>query len=270
MTHCSVLICIYKGDKPEYFREAVRSVLNQTVKPNEIIVVVDGMISDAMAKVLGEITVNSKIVKVVRLPKNVGVGAASNEGLKHCKNELVAKMDADDVAVPNRLELQLAEFKKDSKLVLLGGQIAEFSGDVENIVSYRRVPTTAKAIRQFARRRSPFNNQTVMYKKSAVLSVGGYPKLNRAEDYYLFSKLIVEGYKVKNLSSVLVLFRLDDNAIERRRTWKHTKEMIRARNEIKKLGLASRFDVLLASVAQVAIFVTPPFFAKWFYRRLRK
>lgn len=267
---CSVLMCVYRGDKANFFREAVDSILNQTVKPDEVVIVVDGPVGGRMTKVLSEVKQKYKQVKVIQLPKNVGVGPASNEGLKRCRNELIAKMDADDIAVPERLELQLTEFLKDAKLTLLGGQLAEFSGHKENIVSYRRVPTSGAEIRKFARKRSPFNNQTVMYKKSDALAVGGYPDLNRAEDYYLYSKLIAEEYKVKNLSEVLVLFRLDDEAIGRRKTWRHTREIIRARNEIRKLGVSSWFDLIITTMGQLLVFVTPSFFAKWVYGRLRK
>lgn len=268
--NCSVLMCVYDGDRASYFREAVDSMLDQTVRPDELVIVVDGPVGKNMVKLLGEIEKKSGAVKIVELPKNVGVGMASNEGLKHCKNELVAKMDADDIAVPGRLELQLAAFEKDPKLALLGGQLAEFSEDRNKVVSMRKVPTTAKAIKKFARRRSPFNNQTVMYKKSAVLAVGGYPELNRSEDYYLFSKLMAEGYRVKNLAEVLVYFRLDKDAIGRRRTWRHTKEIIHARNEIRKLGVSGWLDFVIAAAGQIMVFVLPSFFARWLYRRLRK
>lgn len=267
---CSVLMCLYRGDKAEYFREAVESVFGQTVLPSELIVVVDGAIGDKLAEALNEAARKYKKVVVVKLQKNVGVGVASNEGLKHCREELVAKMDADDVMALNRIELQVAEFARDQDLTLLGGQLAEFSGDMDNIVSHRKVPITAKEIRKFARRRSPFNNQTVMYKKSAVMALGGYPKLNRAEDYYLYSKLIAERYKVKNLKNVLTYFRLDNEAIKRRRTWRHTKEMIKARSEIRKLGISNTYDVAITFLAQMVIFLTPAFVARLIYRRLRK
>ncbi|MFV0484951.1 MAG: glycosyltransferase [Candidatus Saccharimonadales bacterium] len=267
---CSVLMCLYKGDTDRYFREAVDSVFEQSVQPDELIIVVDGAICNKLDEALTMVTKKYKKIKVIRLPRNVGVGMASNEGIKHCKNELIAKMDADDVAVRERFELQLAEFAKDPKLALLGGQLAEFSGDISNVVSHRKVPTGANEIKRFAKKRSPFNNQTVMYKKSVVLAVGGYPKLNRAEDYYLFSKIIAEGYKVKNLSKVLMYFRLDDDAIGRRRTWKHTKEIINARNEIRKLGVSNYLDLISTSLGQIVVFITPAFFAKWLYRRLRK
>lgn len=262
-------MCIYKGDEAAYFREAVESVFGQTVLPGELVVVVDGGVGRELESALEELSGKYGKMKIVKLPRNVGVGQASNEGLKYCKSELVAKMDADDLMVENRLELQLAAFEKDSKLTLLGGQLAEFSNDQNNVVSYRKVPKSAKEIRKFARRRSPFNNQTVMYKKTAVAAVGGYPKLNRAEDYYLFCKLIAEGYRVKNLDDVLVYFRLDDAAIERRRTWRHTKEIINARNEIRKLGISNYFDLVLTSVGQIFVFIMPTCFAKWLYRGLR-
>lgn len=268
--NCSVLMCVYSGDKVSYFREAMDSMLNQTMRADEIVVVVDGPVGKDMMRFLDEVRKKDGSVKIVKLPKNVGVGMASNEGLKYCKNELVAKMDADDIAVPERLELQVKAFAKDSKLALLGGQLAEFSESRDKVVSVRRVPTAAKEIKKFARRRSPFNNQTVMYKKSAVLAVGGYPELNRSEDYYLFSKMMAEGYRVKNMAEVLVYFRLDKDAIGRRRTWRHTKEIIRARNEIRKLGISNWLDFVIAAVGQMLVFVLPAFFARWLYRRLRK
>lgn len=264
------MICVYRGDKADYVVQSVESILSQTVKSDDIVIVVDGPIGEKLNKAMGDVAKMSKTINVVRLPKNVGVGPASNEGIKYCKNELIAKMDADDVAFPDRLEKQLDAFGHDSKLTLLGGQLAEFEGEVENVVSYRKVPTSAKEIRKFARRRSPFNNQTVMYKKTAVLDVGGYPKLNRAEDYYLYSKLMAEKYKVGNLSDTLVYFRLDDNAMGRRKTWRHTKEIIKVRNEIRKLGISSMWDFVVTAAGQLAVFVLPSFFMKAVYGKLRK
>jgi glycosyltransferase involved in cell wall biosynthesis len=253
-----------------YLLESIESILGQSVLPSEIIVVVDGPVSEGLAEAIEGCEKRSKLIKVVKLLRNVGVGAASNEGIKHCANELVAKMDADDIAAPNRIELQLGAFVKDPKLTLLGGQLAEFSGKVSNVVSYRKVPTVTKEIRRFARRRSPFNNQTVMFKKSVVVAVGGYPKLNRAEDYYLYSKLIAHKYKVGNLPDVLVFFRLDENALGRRKTWRHTKEVINARNEIRKLGISNIWDLALTTVGQIGVFVLPTFFMRWVYKLLRK
>ena len=268
---CSVLMCVYAGDEAEYFTQAAESMLKQTMGLDDLVIVVDGPIGrelDAAIKKLER--ENRKIVQVVRLAKNVGIGAANNEGLKHCKHDLIAKMDADDIAVPERLEWQLSEFEKDPELVLLGGQLAEFDGDLTNVVSHRWVPTDQAGIRKFAKRRSPFNNQTVMYRKEVVLAAGGYPSLNRAEDYYLFARIIKDGRKVRNLGQVLVYFRLDEKALLRRKTWEHTKETILARNEIRRLGLANYWDLFLVAMAQMLIFIMPRKFTKYFYRRLRQ
>lgn len=269
--NCSVIICVYRKDSPRYLSEALDSILNQTFQSDDIVIVVDGPIGNKLKKVLERYKKKSSVIRVLYLPKNVGVGQASNEGLKICKNELVAKMDADDLSVPNRLELQVAAFNQNPKLSVLGGQLAEFvQNDPSKVVSYRKVPTKFSDIKTFARRRSPFNNQTVMYKKSVIMAVGAYPKLNRAEDYYLFSKVIVSGYLVENLSDVLALFRLDEDAYRRRKTWRHTKENIAARREIRRLGLMRRSDFIVTTAGQIAVFILPTSFMKTLYRHLRR
>lgn len=267
---CSALICVYRKDNPTYLRAALKSILNQTLPPNDIVLSIDGPIGNKLDSVIREFCQQNPQIQVLRLPRNVGVGQASNAGLKLCKNELVAKMDPDDIAMPKRLELQVAAFNRDPKLTVLGGQLAEFvNNDPKQIIAYRKVPTSLSDIKHFARRRSPFNNQTVMYKKSVIMALGAYPKLNRGEDYYLFSKVIVAGYKVKNLPDTLALFRLDDEAYRRRKTWRHTKENITARYQIHKLGLMRRSDFILTSAAQLGVFILPTFLVRDLYKLLR-
>lgn len=267
---CSVLLCVYANDIAARVREAVESVLRQTVPSDNIVIVIDGPIERKLHDEIGRLSSINSAITVVRLEHNMGVGAASNEGLRYCKHDLVAKMDADDVAVLERFEKQLARFAQDPELVLLGGQLAEFSETVKNVVSYRRVPLGGRDIMQFAKLRSPFNNQTVMYKKSVVLKLGGYPQLNRAEDYYLFAKIMASGHKVANLSDVLVYFRLDRDALKRRKTWRHTKEVIKARYEIRKLGVVSTWGLLRAAAGQLVLFLMPAFVTDLVYRVLRK
>lgn len=262
-TQCSVLLCVYRGDVPDYLRVALKSITEQTWQPEEIIVVEDGPVGEKIEETLKEF---KDKIKVVKLQKNMGVGHARNEGLKHCKNELVAVMDADDIAMPERLKLQITEFDKDKNLVLLGGQVAEFDSDPENIIGERIVPLEEKEIRKFAHKRSPFNNVTVMYKKSAVAEVGGYSELNRAEDYLLFAKLIAAKKKVKNLPQMLVKVRSDSNFIQRRKSWQHTREMISARNQIRKLGIINTWDLIETSAVQILFLITPNCFVKWFYK----
>lgn len=271
LEQCSVLMCLYKGDRPEYFELALTSVLQQTVPPSDIVIVANGPLTKTLDGKLREFETKHKTIQVVRLPKNCGVGEASNVGMQYCKNELVAKMDADDIAMPNRLEKQLAEFAKRDNLVLLGGQLAEFiDDDPEKVISYRKVPTSKVGIVKFAKRRDPFNNQTVMFKKSIILHEGGYPKLNRAEDYYLYAKIIAAGYVVDNLPDVLVKYRLSPTVLERRKSWQNTKEVIGARNEIRKLGILKWRYFILSVLVQIAMFALPIGFTKLVYERMRK
>lgn len=262
---CSVLMAVYGGDDPKYFCDALESILNQTVRPNEIVVVVDGPIGKKIETILNNF---KKYLKIVRLPMNCGVGNARNEGLKACSNELVAIMDPDDIAVPNRLELQLAAFQENKKLSVVGGQIAEFQKNTKNITGVRKVPLDIADIRKFAKKRSPFNNVTVMYKKSEVLAVGGYPNLNRAEDYWLFAKMLAKKKMVKNLPDVLVYVRTSEAELERKKSWQHTKEMIYARRQIKKLGVINSWDLFVTSVAQIIVFLAPKKLVRSIYKNL--
>lgn len=162
MEKYSVLMSLYIKEKPEYLRLAVDSMLNQTVKPDEIVIVEDGPLTDALYAVLDEY--GDKITRV-RNEKNLGLGLALNLGLKVCRNELVARMDTDDISKPERCEVQLHYFEQHPETDIVGGDIAEFIGDESNIVGKRMVPQTNAEIREYMKKRCAFNHMSVMYKK---------------------------------------------------------------------------------------------------------
>lgn len=270
-SNCSVLLCVYYGNDAENLKTAIDSItIEQTAPPEELVIVVDGPINENLNNILVGVKNNYPGTKIVYLAENHGVGYASNQGLKVCNKSLVAKMDADDIAEPNRLELQCREFQNNPDLVLLGGQLAEFDDTTGEVVSIREVPIDEDKIKKFARRRSPFNNQTVMYKKQFIDKLGGYPSFNRSEDYYLYAKVISAGYQVKNLDKVLTKFRLDRDAIKRRRTWHNTKENIIARNNLRKLGVSSSLDFIIMSIVYIFLFILPTPLVSLIYRGLRK
>ena len=122
-------------------------------------------------------------LKLVKLPQNRGLGKALNEGLLHCAYDWVFRMDTDDICVPDRFEKQVAFIEQHPETIIFGGQIAEFGENVNDIVAYRNVPTSAQEIIKFTQKRCPFNHMTVAYQKSAVINCGGYEDLQ--EDYYL-------------------------------------------------------------------------------------
>lgn len=191
----SVLMSIYKNEKPDYFKISLDSMINQTIKPDEIVLVKDGPLTADLEKIIHDYQEKlPSLFVVVTLKKNVGLGLALNEGLKVCKNELVARMDTDDISLPSRCEKQLMVFKEYPNTSILGSNIDEFSEHPSEIVSSRVVPEEHKEIIKFSRMRNPFNHPTVMYKKKDILESGGYGDFRRNQDYELFVRMLNNGY----------------------------------------------------------------------------
>ena len=218
MTKYSVLMSVYKKEKASYLLEAVNSMLNQSVKPSEIVLVEDGPLTDELYTAIDLLVhENAHIFKIVKNEKNLGLGLALAKGLKECSYELVARMDTDDIARSNRISKQLLEFEKDDALSLCGGNIREFAESVENTVGLRVVPVEDREIKKYIKNRCPFNHMTVMFKKSDVLKAGNYQHLLYNEDYLLWINMLKVGCKFKNIPEVLVDVRVDTDFYADRR-----------------------------------------------------
>lgn len=268
----SVLMSVYHKADPAFFHAALESLVTQTVPSDDVVIVCDGPLTPQLDEVL-ETYQNQypATFRIVRLEQNVGIGEAANVGLSHCKNDLIAKMDADDIAVPQRCEWQLARFAQCPELTVLGGYIAEFDQDPDHPTTIREVPLTNDKIRVFARRRQPFNNTTVMYRRSAVLKVGGYNKMRRCEDFDLYTRLLCAEYYCENLSEVLVQVRVDQDALARRASMDTLKGCLDSRWRAYKLGYASLLDVVVCVGGELFIAICPAGVQRWIYRRfLRK
>lgn len=264
----SVLSSVYYKEKPEYLRLAIDSMLNQTVVTNDYVIVKDGPLTNELDKVLDEYKKKYDCFHVVALENNSGLGAALNYGLSRCKNELVARMDTDDISMPERCEQQIELFRINEKLSIVGTAIYEFSGDENNLTSVKKMPLTTADIKKYATRRNPFNHPTVMYKKSAVLGVGGYPEGQRGEDFALFTKMIFTGAEGANIEDALLKYRADDNQYMRRSSKVDTLAVLSVMHENLKKGYINLFDFLVASSLQIIAFVLPRMLAKKLYRAI--
>lgn len=211
----SVAMCVYAGDDPLHFQTAVDSVICQTVQPREIVIVVDGPVPERLNAVI-QAYERKELFHIIRLPENLGHGEARRRGIESCRCELIALMDADDVSVPVRFEKQLASFAADSELAIVGGDISEFVGTEDCIVGYRRLPVRDDEIKQYMRKRCPFNQVTVMFRKEAVQQVGGYLDWYCEEDYYLWIRMYLAGMKFANIPEVLVNVRVGREMYQRR------------------------------------------------------
>ena len=272
MEKYSVLMSLYAKEKPEYLRLAIDSMLTQTALPDEIVIVKDGPLTEELDAVVEEYEKNHPdLFHIVTSDVNVGLGKALNLGLNACRNELVARMDTDDIAKPERCEKQLQLFSENAELDLLGSSVDEFYSTPEEIVSRRVVPTSHEAIYAFAKRRSAFNHPTVMYKKSKVLAVGGYGDLRRNQDVDLFGRMLFSGCIAGNVEEPLLYFRSNDALAKRRKSWENTKSYILTIKKFRKMGYASFRDYAIVALAQTVMFLLPVKIQHWVYKKfLRK
>lgn len=254
----SVLMSVYKNDVTECVKEAVESMLNQTLPCEQFVIVEDGPVSEALENLICSYESSyPEIFTIVRLKKNGGLGNALNQGLKYCRNELTARMDADDISVPERCEKQIRVFCENASLSIVGGQIHEFTGNPGNIVSSRIVPADLDGIKKFAKRRSPFNHVTVMFRKSAVQAFRGYVSYSRKEDLELFIRMINNGIQAVNIDEPLVLVRISDESMGRRKSWTNCKEYIDIMYKFYKQGYLGISDMMYVFFGQIAMYILP-------------
>lgn len=263
----SVLMSVYAKEKPEYLHESIESMLKQTASPDQIVLVEDGPLTDALEEVVRGYKKNP-LFTIVRLKKNSGLGRALDEGLKYCRNDLVARMDTDDISLPERCEKELRLFREDPKLDIVSGAIAEFETDPSNICSHRVVPAEDPEIRRQMRRRSAFNHPAVMYRKSAVLRCGGYGGSLRKEDHDLFSRMVNMGCHARNLQCDVLLYRTGENAIRRRKSWKNISSYLEIMAVTYKRGYCSLWDVIYVDAAQLFYFIAPSELISWMQKKL--
>lgn len=268
----SVLMSVYEKEDPKYLKMSIDSMLNQSLFPNEIVIVKDGRLTYELNEVIEKYQAcYPNLFIVVTLAENVGLGLALNEGLKACSNELVARMDTDDISVPERCEIQVSEFIKNRELSILGSNIDEFYDDPKQIVSTRVVPTSHIDIVKFSKRRNPFNHPTVMYKKSEVLKCGGYGNYRRNQDLDLFVRMLNSGCIAANINKPLVLFRANKDNFKRRKSWGKCKSYVGMVYKFWKEGYSSLLDLIIVTVSQLIVFVAPVSFLEWLSNKfLRK
>lgn len=268
MEKYSVLMSLYAKEKPEYLKQAVDSMLNQTVKPGEIVIVEDGPLNSALYAVLDEY--GDKITRV-RNEKNLGLGLALNVGLKACRNELVARMDTDDISKPKRCEEQLKYFVKNSETDIVGGDIAEFIGEESHIVGKRVVPQSNEEIREYMKKRCAFNHMSVMYKKTAVEAAGGYQDWFCNEDYYLWIRMWLSGAVFGNTGTVLVNVRVGKEMYERRGGAKYFRSEKRLQDYmLKHKMIGAGTYVLNVSKRFVVQKILPNSVRGWVFRRFAR
>lgn len=215
--HFSIAMSVYYKDNASYFDRALNSITQeQTVKPDEIVLVCDGPLNSDLDDVIDSYQAKYPIFNVIRLPQNKGLGNALKLAVENASNELIARMDSDDVSVADRFEQQLSYFSAHPQIDIVGGDITEFIEREDNIVGKRAVPKTDSEIKEYMKKRAAFNHVSVMYKKSAIQAAGGYQDWFWNEDYYLWIRMQLNGAKFANTGTVLVNVRVGEEMYQRR------------------------------------------------------
>ena len=254
----SVLMSLYIKEKAEYLDDALASVLKQTVKPDEIVIVYDGPITTELRNVVENyISKNPGLIKVIENPETKGLGLALADGVPQCKYELIARMDTDDICREDRFEKQLQEFAKDPTIDICGSHILEFEGNKDNIVAQRRVPLVDKDIREYQKRRDGFNHVSVMFKKKSVLAAGNYQSCLLMEDTLLWANMFMNGAKGMNIDDFLVYVRIGKDMYERRGGLDYYKKYKAGRKKVYETGYISWVDYKITLLIQFIVAVIP-------------
>jgi glycosyltransferase involved in cell wall biosynthesis len=261
----SLLLSVYDGDRPDYIRRAFRSATDdQTVRPDQVVIVRDGPVRPELAACLDELQAGSTVpVTLVPLEHNGGLGPALDRGLAASWFDVVARMDADDVAMPHRFEVELPLIL-DADIV--GSGLLEFVADTDDIVGQRVPPTGSDHIQRYARMHDPFNHPTVVYRRAAVLAAGGYGDLPLMEDYALFARMLENGARAVNVPEPLVYYRVGAQAFKRRGGTGLLRSELRLQREFRRMGFTSMAEFIRNVLIRGGYRLVPWWFRRAMYR----
>lgn len=264
----SVLMSVYTKEKPEYLKESIESIFNQTVSCNEFIIVEDGPLTKELEQVISEKQREyPSIIKTVKLKKNVGLGKALNEGMQHCSYEYIARMDSDDISMPNRFKKQLEYITKHPSSDVVGGQIIEFDNKTKRDLSKRIVPITNQDFERFIKTRNPINHVTVMFKKSSVEECGGYLDCPSYEDYYLWIRMYSQHKTLHNLNDVLVRVRAGEEMIKRRGKKEYVRQSLNFAKKALSLNIITYLDFIKIMFIRTIVAYMPNKIRNSFYQK---
>lgn len=266
----SVLMSVYYKEKPEYLQQALKSIWDdQTVKPDEIVIVKDGPLTEGLNFVIENYCITAPI-KILQLEKNMGLGNALSYGIQLCKNEIIARMDSDDISLPDRFFKQWEYLNDHPEISIISSNIDEFEFDVNKITATRKVPQSHEEIVKFAKSRNPMNHMAVMFRKQDVIKAGNYQAFNGYEDYYLWIRMFQLGFKGANIPESLVKARIGNNMIARRQGIDYFKQELKLQTTFYKIGFINFFYFMKNIFCRALPRLLPPLYLEKIYKLIRK
>lgn len=265
----SVLMAVYKNDNVGYLKESIDSILNQTRKADEVLIVKDGPLTDEIENLLSSYLDPS--LRYLALPINRGLALALREGVAACRGEFIARMDSDDICHPDRFRQQLEAFEKDPSVDVVGTSILEFENSPSDGEHIRELPSGGEELLKYAKRRSPVNHASVMYKRKAVLEAGNYQDFLWNEDYHLWSRMIRKGFKFKNVKPALLFVRGGQAMYKRRGGLKYAVQDVKLQWFFYQTGFLNLMNIIINIGIRVPVRLVPNQLRKMIYESfLRK
>lgn len=263
----SVLMSVYKKEKAEYLRKALQSIFNQSLQCDEVILVKDGELSEELEAVISEFSVEHRNLKTHALKTNVQLGRALAVGVDLCENEFIARMDTDDIADPERLQIQYTFLLEHPEIAVVGGNIAEFTREGE-ILREKSMPSEHLELFKYGKLRNPLNHMTVMFRKSAVLECGNYCHFPLLEDYHLWSRMLAKGYRIGNISKVLVNARIDQGFSSKRGGWNYFLQYKELRQLQYRIGYTNKIEFVCGLLCSFVMTMQPIKMRNWVYKHV--
>ncbi|WP_415893408.1 glycosyltransferase [Neptuniibacter sp. PT8_73] len=261
----SVVMSVYVKDVADYLQQALDSLINQTLLPSEIIIVSDGPLTENLYEVIDNFIEHHENSLHIKCPVNKGPANAWNLGVAESGYDWIARMDADDICLPDRFEKQIAYLTDNPQVALLGGAISEFDTDPDMVKNNRNVPTSLREIVSLSKKRNPFNHVTVMFNKQAYLAAGKYIQITGFVDYYLWVRMLNDEIIAHNLDSVLVKVRVGNDMVGRRIGINYAKSEFEFNFETYKIGFFSFREAFRNILLRCSFRLLPRKFVSWMY-----
>lgn len=267
----SCLIPVYKNDNPVFIRQAIDSILAQSLKPSEILILVDGPVGDSINNLLNEYVAKNNTIQIVKFPTNRGLGLTLRDGVLLAKGPLIARMDSDDISTGERFKKQEEFLSNHPDICLVGSNTIEFIDSPENIVSRRIMPENDSQIKLYAKTRNPFIHPSVMFYKSAAVKAGNYDNWFLCEDYDLWAKMIMQDVKMHNIQDNLVFMRISKDFYKRRGGIKYCRSILRFKYHLLKIKFMNWKQFFASSIPSLCVALCPNTIREFIYKRyLRK
>ena len=267
----SVLISVYKNDNFHHFKESINSVLNQSIKPDQIVIVRDGEVSNQIDSYLNQLEKNCKLFSIIRFNKNKGLAKALNIGVNKCKNDIIFRQDSDDISLYNRFHDQLIILINNKDIALLSSWTEAYDMTMTKSLFVRKVPEKHNDIKIYSLNRTPFNHPSAVFRKSYFIETEGYPShKNYSEDWWLSLRFIKKGFILHNIPKVLVKVRAPDDWFLRRRGYSYAIIEIKDQYLMYKEDLINFKNLIKNLLIRLPIRLLPLYITRFVYTLIRK